>query len=443
MNTATDNKFGSNLLKKTFGIERHELTAVAWSFAYFFCVLSSYYILRPIREEMAVLGDPEKIPYLFIGTFVVSMIATSIFGWVASRFPRRSFLPWVYAFFVSNILIFWGLFSSSANADQDFLVWLGRGYFVWLSVFNIFVVSVFWSFMADIYTREQGRRLFGFITSGGSIGGIAGPAVTSLLVTEIGYQDLFPIAAGVLSIALICIFRLRRTISEDRAETATIQSEEPLGGSAFDGISHVFRTPYFLGIGASSIIASLLGTALYMWVAVLIQGEITDSNERVQFFSNMNLFQNILAMTIQMFMVRHMVARFGIGGSLALMPFISILGFALVALFPTLIAVAFLTAFRRGLGFGFTKPSTDMLYSVVSPEDKYKAKNFIDVPIYRGGDLFGTWTIKLLMLPIIGFGWIAISVLMVPFAAAWTGISIWLGREYRRRAKELKETGIA
>ena len=442
MSAASESQSPTNLIKTLLGVKRDEYAAVAWSFAYFFCVLSSYYVLRPIREEMAVGGDPTKIPYLFIGTFFVSLIASSIFGWITSRYPRRVFLPWVYLFFVINILIFWALFTTRLENDYD-TIWLGRTYFVWLSVFNLFVVSVFWSFMADIYTREQGRRLFGLITAGGSLGGVLGPAATSHFVTTIGYQNLFPIAAVILSLAILCLHRLRRAIKEDQASEAPESTGRPLGGSTFDGISHVFRTPYFLGIGASSIIASLLGTALYMWLAFIIQGEISDSNERVQFFSNMNLVQNIIAMFTQLFVVRLVVARLGLSTSLALMPAISILGFAVLAMDPTLMGVAILTVVRRGLGFGFTKPSTDMLYSVVSPEDKYKAKNFIDVPIYRGGDLFGTWTIKLFMAPIIGLTWVGISALMVPFAVLWTGIAVWLGRDYRRRAKSLKESGIA
>lgn len=444
MSAASESESRTNWFTTLFGVERREIAAVAWSFAYFFCVLSSYYILRPIREAMAVGSGPNTIPYLFIGTFVASLIASSIFGFIASRFPRRVFLPWIYLFFVINILIFWGLFTNYIDTDRD-TIWLGRAYFVWLSVFNLFVVSVFWSFMADIYTREQGRRLFGLITSGGSIGAIIGGAATSYIVTDIGRQNLFPIAAVVLSLAIVCIFQLRHWVAHEHEEdiNETAESEEPLGGSAFSGISHVFKTPYFLGIGASSVIASLLGTALYMWLAFLVDSEIADPDKQVQFFSNMNVVQNIIAMLAQMFLVKRVVQRFGIGRSLALMPALSIIGFVVLALDPTLIGVAVLTVFRRGLGFGFTKPSTDMLYSVVSPEDKYKAKNFIDVPIYRAGDLVGTWTIKLLMAPIIGLSWVTVSAFMIPFAAIWTAISLWLGRDYRRRAKALKKSGIS
>ena len=429
-----------SFLSELFGIERDELIAVAWSFAYFFCVLSSYYILRPVREMVSSSG-PETIPYLFIGTFVTMIFATTIFGWVASRYPRRTFLPWVYLFFISNILIFWVVFSRIIGAGDEY-VWMGRAFFVWISVFNLFVVSVFWSFMADIYTREQGRRLFGFITSGGSIGALLGGLVTSRVVVDIGFQNLFPISAAMLLVAVFCISRLKRWVHrehEDEIEL-TVESDKPLGGSPFAGITHVLASKYFLGIAVSSVIASLLGTALYMFAAELVNDAITTADERTRFFSNMNNWQNALALLIQMFAVKQVVTRFGIGRSLVLFPIVTIVGFAVLALDPTLMAVAVLTVVRRALGFGFTKPSTDMLYSVVTPEEKYKAKNFIDTAIYRGGDVVGTWTIRI--MSVMGMGMAAISAVMLPFAALSAVIALWLGREYKRQAKELKMSGV-
>jgi AAA family ATP:ADP antiporter len=440
MSGASDTK-NSNVVSEIFGFQRRELIPVAWSFAYFFCVLSSYYILRPIREAMAVGSGPNTIPYLFIGTFVTMLFATSIFGWVASRFPRRTFLPWVYLFFISNILIFWVVFSQMRSAGDDY-IWLGRSFFVWISVFNLFVVSVFWSFMADIYTREQGRRLFGFITSGGSIGALLGGLATSNVVVNIGFENLFPISAAMLVFALLCIHKLKDWVHHEHEEEIdkTVESNTPLGGSAFAGITHVMSSKYFLGIAASSVIASLLGTALYMFAAELIETAIQSADERTRFFSNMNNWQNALALLIQMFAVKQVVTRFGIGRSLVLFPLVTVVGFIVLAFEPTLMVVAVLTVLRRALGFGFTKPSTDMLYSVVTPEEKYKAKNVIDTAIYRGGDVVGTWTIRL--MSILGLGIAGISVIMLPFALVSAAIALWLGREYKRMARELKMSGV-
>jgi len=434
--TATETE-EPGIIERVFGPKRHELVAVAWSFAYFFCVLSSYYVMRPVREEMAVGGGPDTIPYLFIATFVTMIFATSIFGWIASRYPRRTFLPWVYLFFISNILIFWFVFSQARDQGQDY-VWLGRVFFVWISVFNLFVVSVFWSFMADIYKREQGRRLFGLITSGGSIGALVGGVTTSLLVTNTGFQDLLGISAALLLVAVLCIGRLKQWVHDEHEDLAkqTFDSEKPLGGNPFAGITHLFSSRYFLGIAFMSLIASLLGTALYMFRAELISTAILDPDERIRFFSNMNNAANAIAIIAQMFLVRQVVTRFGIGRSLFLFPLASIIGFVILAIEPTLIVVAVLDVVRRGVGFGFAKPSTDMLYSVVTPEEKYKTKNAIDTAIYRGGDVVGTWTIKLLSTA--GMGIATIAVFMTPFAIASAAVALWLGRDYKRQAKALK-----
>ncbi|MGI9236367.1 MAG: NTP/NDP exchange transporter [Woeseiaceae bacterium] len=422
------------------GLERHEYLAVAWSFAYFFCVLSSYYILRPVREALAVGSGPETIPYLFIGTFLAMLVATSVFGWVASRFPRRTFLPWVYVFFASNIVVFWVLFSQTIDAGDSY-VWLGRAYFVWLGVFNLFVVSVFWSFMADIYTREQGRRLFGIISAGGSIGALAGGAGTSAMVVSIGFHNLLPVAGLLLLLSVICIRKLRIWVVSEHSDEIeeTAASDQPLGGSAFAGITHLLASKYFGGIAVSSVIASTLGAALYMFAAELVALEIPDVDEQTRFFSNMNVAANLLSFLGQAFFVRHVVRRFGVGRALVLMPVVSVIGFAMLAMDPVLAVVAILTVARRAIGFGFTKPSTDMLYSVVTPEEKYKTKNFIDTAIYRGGDVIGTWFIKSMA----ALGISGISLVMLPISVFWAIVSLWLGRDYRRRARELKQSGIS
>lgn len=432
-------KFRTFLLGPVLGLERDEYVPVVWSFAYFFCVLSSYYILRPVREAMAVNSGADTIPLLFTGTFVAMLLATSIFGWVTSRFSRRIFLPWVYLFFISNIVLFWIVFSQLVDDGSDH-VWLGRIFFVWLSVFNLFVVSVFWSFMADIYTRDQGRRLFGFITAGGSIGALCGGAATSTYVVQVGFQNLFPVAAILLTLAVICIRRLGRWVGNEHEHEARVTADidAPLGGNPFDGITHVFRSNYFLAIVASSIIASLLGTALYMFAAQLVEDTIPGANARTEFFSNINFWTNLFALLGQMFLVRHVVVRFGIGRSLAVLPIVSIAGFVLLAFDPVLGIVALLTVARRALGFSFSKPTTDMLYSVVTPEEKYKTKNFIDTAVYRFGDIVGTWTVKFMMV----LGISGVSLVMLPFAVVWAVVALWLGRDYKRQAIALKMKGF-
>lgn len=439
MTSNPTSKVRTLLFGKVLGPERHEYAAVGWSFAYFFCVLSSYYILRPIREAMAVGSGPDTIPYLFMGTFVAMMIAVPLFGWVTSRYPRRTFLPWVNLFFVSNILIFWFSFSQYIDDGTDH-IWLGRAFFVWLSVFNLFVVSVFWSFMADIYTRVQARRLFGFITAGGSIGALISGAATKAIVVDIGFQNLFPIAAVILALAALCIYKLRRWVAHEHEADISdaVEGSRPLGGTSLSGITHVFGSNYYLGIVACSIIASLLGTALYIFAAQMVEASISGADARIEFFSSINFWTNLFALLGQMFIVKQIVVRFGIGRSLALLPIVSIAGFVLLAFDPVLGVVAFLTIARRALGFSFSKPTTDMLYSVATREEKYKTKNFIDTAVYRFGDIIGAWSVKLMM----GLGIAGVSVVMLPFALIWFVVALWLGRDYKRQALALKSQGI-
>lgn len=422
-------------LTRLLGVEPGELPAVIWSFLYFFCILGSYYMLRPVREAMAVESGPNTIPWLFGGTFLTMLLATPIYGWIASKYPRKRFLPWVYYFFISNILIFWATFSYAITNELDY-VWMSRLFFVWISVFNLYVVSVFWSFMADLYSQAQGRRLFGIISSGGSIGALIGAKATSALVVTIGFQNLMPISATLLLIGTFCITRLRRGIRQEHSiqSSITIDSSKPLGGSPFSGITHVLNSKYFLAIALASVIASLLGTALYMFSADLVEDAITNNDERTQFFSDINFWTNAFALVGQMLLVKETVRRFGLGITLSLLPVVSVIGFAWLALDPTLAAVAILTVARRALGFGFSKPTNDMLYSVVTPEEKYKAKNFIDTVLYRTGDVIGTWAVRF-FVSVAGLA--GTSLLMLPFAAIWAGIALWLGREYKTRDREL------
>lgn len=422
-------------VSRTLGIEPGEFVAVAWSFTYFFCVLSSYYMLRSVREAMAIVSGVRNIPWLFTGTFVLMLIVTPIFGWVTSKYPRRTFLPWIYYFFIANILIFYGVFTY-AQTNEINQIWIGRAFFVWLSVFNLFVVSVFWSFMADIYSRKQSRRLFGVISAGGSTGALVGPLVTSVLVTRIGFQNLLPISATLLLLAVYCVYQLRRWVRQ-RDATSQVGQQAPvqpaiIGGSAWAGAKMVLTTPYFGAIAFALACANFLGGATYMYMAELVSITFEGTDRQTQIFAIMDAMINALSFVGQLLLVKHSVRKLGVGGTLALLPVISVVGFALLAINPAFIIIAGLQVLRRSLGFGFTKPTTDMLYAVVSKEAKYKAKNFIDTAVYRGWDVVSTWTIR----SISGIGLSGIAMLCVPIALIWSVTAIWIGKEYNRRDLE-------
>lgn len=427
----------NTVVARLFGVQRNEFTAVAWSFVYFFCLLSAYYMLRSVREAMAIVGGTENIPWLFTGTFVATSLMTPVFGWIASRYPRRTFLPWVYYFFIANILLFFAAFTWFMGNDWN-TVWLARSFFVWLSVFNLFVVSVFWSFMADIYSREQGRRLFGLISAGGSTGALLGPIVTGILVIPIGFHNLLPLSAGLLGFALYCIFRLRRwaltRASKDVAHP--LESGKPLGGRALGGIRLVFTTPYLGAIAVSLVLANFLGGVMYMYMAQLISEAFPDTDRQTQVFALIDAFTNALSFVGQLLMVKFAVRRFGIGWTLAVLPLVSIVGFALLAANPVFMVIAVYQVVRRSITFGLSKPANDMLYSVVSREAKYKAKNFIETLIYRGGDVVSTWTIRSLA----GIGLTGLSIVCLPLGILWTALSVWIGREYERRDQTTAES---
>lgn len=430
------------LAMRVLGIRRDEIAAVAWSFLYFFCILSAYYMLRSVRESMAIVSGVQNIPWLFTGTFTVMILATPVFGWIASRYPRRTFLPWIYYFFVANILIFFGVFAYAQSMGAS-LVWISRSFFVWLSVFNLFVVSVFWSFMADIYSKEQSRRLFGVITAGGSAGALIGPLITSVLVVQIGFRNLLPLSALLLTLAVVCIYRLRRWVKQKHAEQPAaivddVESRKAMGGSAWAGMKFVMNKPYFAAIATALLCANFLGGATYMYMAQLVSETFTGTDRQTQVFAIMDALINTIAFIGQLLILRYSVRKIGIGWTLAVLPIVSVVGFSLLALHPAFIIIACLHVLRRGIGFGFTKPTNDMLYSVVSPEAKYKAKNFIETAVYRGWDVVTTWTVR----AIGGIGLGGVALVCVPIALIWTWLMFWIGREYRNRDRAMsREAG--
>lgn len=422
-------------LGQALGLKPGEFTAVAWSFTYFFCLLAAYYMLRSVRETMAIASGVSNIPWLFTGTFVVMLLATPVFGWVASRYPRRAFLPWVYYFFISNILVFFALFTYAQGQALD-LVWIARAFFVWISVFNLFVVSVFWSFMADLFSGEQSRRLFGVISAGGSVGAILGPLLTSSLAVSVGFRNLLPISALLLVFAVYCIFRLRRwantehNVTEDSATSA-----QRIGGGVLDGIKLVFTSRFFGCIAIALLFSNFLGGALYYYMADFMSQVYPDPDRQTQLFARIDAATNVIAFLGQLLLVRLSVKHLGIGWTLAILPIVSLAGFTLLALNPVFPVLAALRIFSRGLGYGLTKPASDMLYAVVSPNERYKAKNFIDTAVYRGGDVMTGFTVRAIgsMAGLSG-----LALVCVPVAAVWGTLALWIGRQYRHKDTKTK-----
>ena len=398
---------------------------------------------------MGIQGGVRNLQWVFTGTFVAMIVAVPIFGAVAARFPRQKFLPIVYYFFIINLLIFYVLLESGIATT-----YVARAFFIWVSVFNLFVISVFWSFMADLFTNEQARRLFGFIAAGGSGGAIVGPSVTAILARPIGTFNLLLISAVILGLAVVCIRQLGSwaaqsegtvtlndsKMSEESTATGGRYASEPVGGGVLSGVKAVFQSPYLLGIGLYIWLYTTLSTFLYFEQAHIVKAAFTDSESRTAVFAYMDLAVNFLTVIGQVLVTAKIVARFGLPFALALLPGLAVLGFAVLGSFPSLAVLIGFQIVRRAGNYGIARPAREMLYTVVSREEKYKAKNFIDTVVYRGGDAVSGWVFAGLRGA--GLGLSAISFVAVPIAALWlvTGWGLGKKQEALRTAPTNKVT---
>ncbi|HKA45921.1 MAG TPA: MFS transporter [Burkholderiales bacterium] len=402
---------------------RQELPALAWSFAYFFCLLCGYYVLRPVRDEMGIVGGITNLPWLFTATFIVMLAAVPLFGWVTARLPRRVMLPAIYWFFIANLLLFFVLMKNAVAPE-----WIAKAFFVWLSVFNLFVVSVFWSFMVDLFDNEQGKRLFGLIAAGGSAGALAGPALTVTLVVPLGIPNLLLISALFLAGAVICIHRLLAwdTGRASRTDAEHAAEDGPIGGSVWAGIGTVARSWYLLGICLYIVVFSLLFTFLYFEQARIVAATIASGTERTQLFATIDLAVNLLALALQALAAAPLLRWLGVAGTLALLPAVSVIGFGIVGFVPTLAVIVAFQVLRRAGEYAIAKPARELLFAVLDREVKYKAKNFIDTVVFRGGDMASAWLIT--GLKALGLTAAAIAAAAIPVALAWLILSWLLGR---------------
>jgi AAA family ATP:ADP antiporter len=418
----------SRLVRQALAIRPGEGGAALWSFAYFFCVLSSYYVLRPVREEMGVATGVERLPWLFTGTFLAMAAAVPVFGALAARFPRRTLLPVVYAFFIACIL---GLFALLRGVGAP--AWAPGAFFIWLSVFNLFVVSVFWSFMADVWREEQARRLFGFIAAGGSAGALVGPTVTALLAPRIGPVNLLPVAAAILAGALVCVARLRPgapvagpgALPDDPAA-----DEAPVGGGALGGLARMLRSAYLSGIALFVVLGTLFATFVYFQQAQIVRAAFADPGQRTAVFALMDLAVNALTIGAQLFVTGALATRFGLVRVLPALPLVTLAGFTALAMVSTAGVLVAFQVLRRAAQYGITGPAREMLFTVLPREDKYKAKNVIDTIVSRGGDALSGWAFA--GLSALGLGMTGVSLVALPLAALWIALALYLGRREER-----------
>ena len=402
-----------------------EIRALLLACAFNFVTLASYYVIRPIRDEIGAAGGTATLPWMYSGTLVVMLLANAGFSALVAGRSRRRFLPFAYRFFILNLLIFYVLMRTLAPGSQ---LWVGRAFFVWVSVFNLFVVTLFWAFMTDVFDSEQGKRLFAFISVGGSLGAIAGPLATATLVRQIGTPNLLLVTAALLELAPWCVkfFPVVRHPTEGGGEPE--QAEKPISsGGILAGLAHVARSPYLLGICAFMLLHAICNTIVYFQQADIAQHHVHDRAARTAFFAQLDLAVNTLTIVGQLLLTGRLLKWCGVGFTLALLPALSVVGFLGMGFIPALGLLAVFQVLRRAGNFAITRPAREVLFTVVSREDKYKAKSLIDTFVYRFGDQVGAWSYPLLTW--CGLGLTGISFVAAPLAAIWCVLSFSLGKK--------------
>ena len=423
------------LLNRMIDVRPAELRVLGWSWLYIFSVLSAYYILRPIRDEMGVAGGVENLQWLFTGTLFGMILVNPPFAALVIKLPRVRFISIAYRFFIANLLIF-VLLLKIASAEQD--IWIGRVFFIWTSVFNLFVVSVFWALMVDVFSSEQSKRLFGFISAGATLGAIVGSSITASLASHVPATYLMVGSAVLLEVAVFSVRQLSR-LSDVLHRRPTVGAEEtPIGGSLLSGFTHAFKSPYLVNVSVYILLYAITSTFLYFQQADIARQAFANRGARTAFFARIDLWVNILTLAAQLFVTGRVLAVFGVAFTLATLPALSVLGFSALAVTPTLVIIVIYQVLRRAGNFAFARPSREVLFTVVPREDKYKAKSFIDTVVYRTGDQVGAWSYA--ALSFIGLGMIGIAITAVPISIAWLVNGLWLGRKQETLASgEVKE----
>jgi ATP:ADP antiporter, AAA family len=416
------------LLRRLIDVSAPELPALGWCWIFIFSVLASYYILRPIRDQMGVAGGVDNLQWLFTGTLVVMLILNVPFSALVKLLPRKQFISISYRFFGISILAFGGALYAFPGQG----VWIGRFFFIWISVFNLFVVSIFWSMVVDIFSSEQGERLFGFIAAGATLGAIVGSSLTASLAQLVHPAILMIGSAALLELATLCVRQLSRLSAKMSDRPLRDREEDPIGGRVLSGFIDAIRSPYLLNTAIFLLLYAGTSTFLYFSQASVVAASFSSRGAQTTFFATIDLIVNVITLVIQVFLTGRLIGLLGVAAVLSLLPAVSILGFGVLFALPTLAAVAAFQVGRRAGNFALTQPARQVLYTVVSREDRYKAKNFIDTAIYRAGDQVGAWSYA--VIGMLGWGIKEAGVVAVVMSGLWLLNSVWLGRRQEAMA---------
>lgn len=399
-----------------------EAAVLGWAWLYIFSVLSSYYIMRPIRDQMGVAGGVNNLQWLFTGTLIGMLVLNIPYAFLVKTLPRTRFITVTYRFFAANILLF-AIVLHFADAEQT--IWIGRAFFIWISIFNLFVVSVFWALIVDTFNSEQGKRLFGFIAAGATIGAITGSSITAALARHVPTPFLLVGAIVLLEVAVFSVRHLSR-LSEALNARPKEAASQPIGGGVLAGITHPFKSAYLANVSLFILLFAITATFLYFQQASLVRDNFHDRGAQTAFFAQIDLAVNVITLIVQLFFTGRIVGMLGVGLTLAILPALTLLGFGALTALPAVSTLVVFQVLRRSTDYAIARPTREVLYTVVPREDRYKAKSFIDTVVYRGGDQVGAWAYALIAMT--GFGSTLMATIAIGLAAVWLINGLWLGR---------------
>lgn len=416
------------VLRRLAPIEPHETPAVVAAFCLFFCVMGGYFAVRPVRETVGTLLGRERVADLFVVTWIASLAIVPLYGAIVARFRRSIFLPWTYG----TVALALALIGVALRGDGiDILV--GQFFYVFISVLNLFLISMFWSFLLELFDSGQTKRLFGVIAAGGTAGALVGPLIADLSVASIGNSGVMFVGASLFACAIVAQ-RVLLTIWHERAPAGAVPAarERPIGGNPFSGFLLVLRSPYLLTIALFVVLLATVNTLLYFEQLRLVQDAFTDPTERTRVFARLDWIVQSLTVLSQIFLTGRIAARFGVTALLTLVPVAMVFGFLGLAVSGTFAVLAVVFVFRRACEYAFVRPGREMLYAPLDNEVKYKAKNVNDVPVYRGADALAAQVNNAVVSA--GVGAATVAVLGAGVAALWSLVGWWLGRRFETNA---------
>jgi AAA family ATP:ADP antiporter len=415
------------ILQRFFNVRAEELAPISAAALYFFFVLTSLMVLRPARDAIGMEGGLDSVRWLFIGTALVTLAVNPAFGWLVSRFRRLVFISATYGFFALSLVGFYALIAIAPDAVGSVS---GRVFYVWFSVFNLFSTMVFWALMADRFSLEQSKRIFGIIAVGGTLGAIFGPWLAGQLVGPLGTPAMLLVSAVFLGLAVVAAWLVAWLQPEVAKSGAQSVDRTVIGGAAWAGISAVFRSPYLLGISSYVLLMTVIGTFLYFTRLAMVASAADDTDARTAIFANIDLLTQITTLVLQTIVTGHIMKRFGVGVALLLLPIVVSFGFLGLAMAASFAVLILFEASFRAVQRAITRPARETLFTVVTREEKYKSKAFTDTFVYRGGDVVGAWTEG--GLRALGLGLVGLASVAIPLALVWGALGVWLARQQAR-----------